>query len=130
MEAEQAVMDALQRFQDRLDNLRVLLGAVQHYPCFDDEDRQWVAGAIEHLEKQRESDEEAMQQLLVQTAELEERAALVAQRRQVLRDLDTENRCLKDNKRLFRKFVAKQKKLEDELEELQAKRDALARGVH
>lgn len=127
MDAEQAVADALQRFQDRLDNLRVLLGVLQQYPCFDDEDRAWVADAIDRLEKERESDEEAMQQLLLQTAELEARAALVTQRREVLRDLDAETRCLKDNKRLFRKFVAKQKKLETELEELRDKRDALLR---
>ena len=120
--------DALQRYQDRLDNLRVLLGMLERHQCFDDEDRTWVVDTIEELEKKREEDEDAMQQLLVQTAELEERVAMVQERRQLLKGLDDETRCLKDNKRLFRKFVAKQKKLEGELEEMQAQRDALLRG--
>jgi len=123
------VQGALQRFQDRLDTLRILLGMLEQHQCFDDEDRTWVMDAIEGLEKKREQDEDAMQQLLVQTAELEEREANVQQRRHLLKELDGETRCLKDNKRLFRKFVAKQKKLESDLGEQQARRDALMRGV-
>jgi len=118
------VQEALQRFQDRLDSLRILLGTLEQHQCFDDEDRAWVVDAIEKLEQQREADEDAMQQLLVRTAELEEREAAVTQRRQVLKELDHETRCLKDNRRLFRKFVNKQKKLENELEELRAQREA------
>lgn len=122
---DEVVQDALQRFQDRLDNLRILLGTLEQHQCFDDEDRAWVVDAIEKLERKREEDEDAMQQLLMQTAELEEREARVHQRQQVLKELDNETRCLKDNKRLFRKFVNKQRKLQAELEELQAKREAL-----
>jgi streptomycin 6-kinase len=128
MDAEAAVAEALQRFQDRLDNLRVLLATLEHHACFDEEDRGWVVEAIEGLERQREDDEEAMQRLLLQTAELEERQALVRERHRVLSSLDTETRCLKDNKRLFRKFVAKQRALEAAITELQERRDALLHG--
>lgn len=127
MDAEAAVTAALQRFQDRLDSLRALLATLEHHACFDDEDRAWVAEAIDQLEKQREDDEEAMQRLLLQTAELEERQAAVAERQRVLTALDAETRCLKDNRRLFRKFVDKQRALQAAIQDLQERRDALMR---
>lgn len=112
------VQQSIKYFQDRLDALRLMLETLQAHECFDEEDHQFVIEEITRLEAQRDEDEERMHNLILSAQELEQREALLQQRKNVLIDIDESTKTLQRNKRLRDKFVKKHVELETQVQKL------------
>lgn len=112
------VQESIKYFQDRLDALRLMLETLQMHECFDEEDHQFVLEEIARLEEQRDADEERVHNLILNSQALEEREALLEQRKTILIDIDNSSRVLQKNKRLRDKFVRKHVALETQVQKL------------
>lgn len=112
------VQDSIKYFQDRLDALHLMLETLRAHQCFDEEDQQFVVEEITRLEAQRDEDETRMHNLILSSQALEQREALLQQRKAVLIDIDNSSRVLERNKRLRDKFVKKHVELETQVRKL------------
>lgn len=112
------VQESIKYFQDRLDALHLMLETLRAHQCFDEEDHQFVVDEIARLESQRDEDETRMHNLILSSQALEQREALLQQRKAVLIDIDNSSRVLERNKRLRDKFVKKHVELEAQVHKL------------
>lgn len=99
----------------QLENLDSLLATIQQYPCFDEEDTQWVtadrAAVLAELQQETQREDARRRDEEAKTND----QLRLEQRMNVLADVDNATGVLKERSGLRRKFVAKQRQLSEQV---------------